>query len=829
MRIIISIILVIISAKLLGQGTGMNLIPNERPGVKGDSVLRETDSLSLQEIRGIVFEKETRQPLSGAHIILANEAGKFSLISDENGRFTLTNVPIGRHSLMITYLGFNQVTVTPMVSAFRKIMIEVPMEVAPMILQEVQIKGEFSLSPDLLIDPNEISHHAGRPEAIRKVSVFPGIQGADDSRNDIVVRGNSPQSVVYRMEGINIPNPNHFNIPGTSGGPVSLISDKVLGLSNFYSGAFQSEFGNTTSAVFDLHLRNGDTTSHVSSIQVGLLGAEITAEGPISKKNQSSYLVNFRRSIIGLFQKLPIDIGTNSLPIYSDLSFKLNFPLKDKSTLWLFGLGGQSKIDILIDTTVAQNNIYGEKDRDQYLRSSTSVIGIGYNKTFKKNRYLFSSLAFSSEKTYSNHYLVYYNADLEKLKPQPDSTHVLHYDFRNQRISAYLNYSVKVKRGNYINAGISNDLILLDHVDSLRNITMPNSDSTFGEGWRRRLLGEDHSFLIQPFVQWKFTAKRVQLITGVHGQYYSMSKSKSVEPRMSVTYILDTRSKLNMAYGHHSQAHQPYIYLHGSKIDNKGNPILENKNIDFTRSRHFTFGYETKLGSDSSNWRLRIESYYQYLYNVPVERDSINSYSLINTGADYTRPKPNPLTNTGIGKNYGLEITVDKSFSKGYLFLLTGSLFESKYKGSDNVLRNTDFNARYTLNVLTTKEWLVAKRKIISLGIKFTTTGGRWYGPIDSLESEIQRDPIYISEYKNTSQFRPYYRVDFRIVYKSNRNYVNHELSLDFINAFNIKNILKYSYFPVSPQGAWTIKKEYQLGFLPFFYYRVDIKKWFRL
>jgi hypothetical protein len=817
-----------IFAELHGQGTGMNLIPNARPGVKGDSVLRETDSLSLQQIRGIVFEKETRQPLSGAHVVLENEAGKFYLISDEKGQFTITNVPIGRHHLTITYLGFNPVSLNPMVSAFRKIMVEAPMEVAPIMLGEVRIEGESSsFTPDLLIDPNEISHHAGRPEVIRKVTVLPPIQNADDSRNDIVVRGNSPQSVVYRMEGINIPNPNHFNIPGTTGGPVSLISDKVLALSNFYSGAFQSEYGNTTSAVFDLHLRNGDTTSHISSIQVGLLGAEVTAEGPISE-NKSSYLVNFRRSILGVFQKLPIDIGTNSLPIYSDLSFKLNFPLKEKSSLWIFGLAGHSKIDIIIDTTMAQNNIYGEKDRDQYLRSATTVMGIGYNKTFNKNSYLFTSLAFSTEKTYSNHYLVYYDADVKKLREQPDGTHVLHYDFRNQRISGYLNYSVKVKPGSYINAGISNDLILLDHVDSIRNIAIPNSDPNFGVGWQRRLLGTDYTFLIQPFVQWKFTANRVQVITGLHGQYYSMSKSKSIEPRLAVTYLLDKHSKLNLAYGHHSQAHQPYIYLHGSTEDKYRNPIQENRNIDFTRSRHFTFGYETKL-NDSSNWRLRIESYYQYLYNVPVERDSISSYSLINTGADYTRPKPNPLVNKGVGKNYGLEITIDKSFSNGYLFLLTGSLFESKYTGSDNIWRNTDFNARYTLNVLTTKEWLIAKRKIISIGVKFTTTGGRWYGPIDSDESEIQRDPIYVDQYKNTMQFRPYYRVDFRVVYKSNRNYVNHELSLDFINAFNINNILKYSYFPVSPKGEWTIKKEYQLGFLPFFYYRMDIKKWFRL
>jgi hypothetical protein len=167
-----------------------------------------------------------------------------------------------------------------------------------------------------------------RMDPARMASNFAGVQGSDDSRNDIVVRGNSPLGVVYRVEGIDIPNPSHFAVSGSTGGPVSILNNKILGNSDFFMSAFPAEYGNSTSGVFDLKLRNGNNNQHEFTGQFGLFGTEVLAEGPMGASGNASYLVMGRYSSLALFQKIGVSIGTDAVPIYGDGAFKFNWKLK---------------------------------------------------------------------------------------------------------------------------------------------------------------------------------------------------------------------------------------------------------------------------------------------------------------------------------------------------------------------------------------------------------------------------------------------------------------------------------------------------------------------
>jgi hypothetical protein len=822
MRIFATSILFMVLGQVGAQGISFNKPINDPLTLQEYTSKREIDPQSLQEIHGVVSEAETKNPIQDATVILVVDTTYYGVVTDAAGRFIFHYVPIGRHQLIFKHVSFKVSYINPVVTAARSQFIEVVMELFVKELEDVEVIDQFSFSYDVVIDPVELSHHAGRPEAIRKLPTGPGTAENDDSRNDLVVRGNSPQSNNWRIEGVNIPNPNHFNIPGTTGGPVSFISDKVLTVSNFYSGPFGAEFGNSTSAAYDLHLRSGDTTNYYSSVQFGLYGGEITAEGPLSKKSKSSALVHLRRSVLDVLDALQLDIGTNSIPKYTDGFFKLNFPLRKASNFWLFGIAASSRIDIKIDTAKEQNNIYGEKDRDQLLRCFTNVLGIGFEKPINKRGHFHTALAFSSERTSSNHYLVYFPEDIKVLMEQTGDgdTHVFHYDFRNNKLAGFTSVALRVNKKNLFKAGASYDVSFYDYVDEIRNVTVPIEDTDAYGKWRRRLDGDETAVLLQPFFDYTWREEDWEITGGIHGQYYSPTKSTSVEPRLAVYYYFPKFSRLKFAYGHHSATQQPYAYFYGPTNDENGNPILENKNLDFTRSIHTSLGYELKT---DKLWTVRLEAYYQRLYNVPVERDKPSSYSLLNAGADFARLYAPPLVNEGAGKNYGVELTVDRSFNKGYLLLLTGTLFNSTYRGSDYVWRSTDFNSRYILNLLATKEWTFGDSHMFSIGMKFTTKGGRWYGPIDTLSTGYMREVVYDSATRNSKQFAPYRRFDIRVVYRRSGNRVNHEFSLDLINAFNFQNVLKNSYFPHSKGVKYTIEKEYQLGILPFFYYRMDI------
>lgn len=780
-----------------------------------------------QTVRGKAYDDETQFPLYRVKVeIFTDDSTKqYRALTNIDGEFEISEVPVGKHELVASYSLYDTKTTTIVVNSGKETIVNIPMKESFVEQEEVVVVGrkqgevinELALISAQQFSVSETDRYPGsRSDPARMASNFAGVGGADDSRNDIIIRGNSPLGVVWKVEGIDIPNPSHFAISGSTGGPVSILNNKILANSDFFMSAFPAEYGNSTSGIFDLRLRNGNNKHHEFTGQFGFLGTEIMAEGPLSKDGKASYLAMGRYSTLSIFQKLGISLGTDAVPVYGDGAFKLNWKLKNGGALSFFGIGGASQIAILIsDKTEYTEDLYGDTDRDQYFSTAMGVTGLTYKKPLSEKTLLKATIAYSYEQQQANHDYLIRSIDTTTGHITIDSMYpIMGFLYKISKGSAFLSINHKINKRHLIKAGINTDILFFNMVDSVLDIT----HSYFYKRWDYT----GGAALIQPFVQWKWRAtENMSFTAGLHSQYFSLSNSISpVEPRVGWKLNMNKGQSVFAGAGMHSQTQPMYTYLY-HQLDSMGNKVYHNKNMDFSRSIHSGFGYE-KAFKNSLN--LRTEVYYQYLYNIPVTI-APSSFSLINMGSGFNRFFPEPLENTGTGYNYGIEVTLQKYFDKSFFFLFSGTLYDSRYTGSDGIERNTSYNGRYIANLLAGKEFKLNAKQSISLGFKATFAGGKRYGYVNIDQTNLLNEIIYLDSMFNERQFRDYYRIDAKINWKYNAQRVTHEIGLDLVNILNTKNLLSLAYTPnLADPTAEPISEKYQLGFLPIFYYRIDFR-----
>lgn len=781
-----------------------------------------------QSVRGKIFDSESNFPLYGAkiEIFTADSLKKYRALSNLEGTFVIPQVPIGKHQMVVSFLTYDTKTVTIEVNSGKETITNIPMsesyqeqsEVTVSARKKGEVINELAVISAQQFSVEETNRYPGsRSDPARMASNFAGVQGADDSRNDIIVRGNSPLGVVYKVEGVDIPNPSHFAISGSTGGPVSILNNKILGNSDFFMSAFPAEYGNSTSGVFDLKLRNGNSNQTEFTAQFGILGTEFMAEGPLSKSKKSSFLVMGRYSTLSLFQKAGIKLGTDAVPIYGDAAFKFNWSLKNGGNLSFYGIGGKSTISIMIsEQKKYSEEFYGEGDRDQYFGTSMGTTGLNYKKSLNEKTFVTATFALSYDEQHSNHNYLQRSLESDNVTIRIDSIYpLMGYKFSTTKSAGYFSVNHKINRRHLIKFGLNVDAFFMNQLDSARALV---TDTNFVIRWDYK----GSAMLIQPFIQWKYRiSEKMDFTAGLHSQYFTLSKSISyVEPRLGWKYRYKNGQAIFAGAGMHSGTQPLYTYTF-HKLDAENNKIYHNKNMDFTRSIHTGIGYEKAL---KKSFTIRTEAYYQYLYSIPVTVQP-SSFSLINMGSGFARFFPDSLKNTGTGYNYGIELTVQKFFDKSFFFLFSGTLYDSKYKGSDGNVRNTSYNGLYVANALAGKEFKLGPKQSISLGAKITVAGGKRYGYADLVASKLYNEVIFKDSAFNERQFKDYFRADIKISWKFNADKVTHEFGLDLVNVFNTKNLLSLAYAPnLKNPSAEPFAEKQQLGFLPIFYYKIDFK-----
>ena len=760
-----------------------------------------------QNIRGVIVDKLAQYPIYGATIQLINV--QKTTISDTNGIYTFSEVNPGRYDLKITYSGYKESLIPNIiVVSGKETILDITLEEDFKSLKDVIIKSSNKSSSinkmatvsARTFSMEEVNRYAGgRSDPARLAANFAGVSTPDDSRNDIVIRGNSPTGVLWKIDGMNVTNPNHFASIGTTGGAVSALNTNLLKSSDFFTSAFPAEYGNANAGVFDIGFRNGNNKKRETTLQLGVItGLEATTEGPINKDKGSSYLVGYRYSLAGIAQSMGIDIGTTATPTYQDLSFKINSGTSKIGKFSLFGILGTSVVNL--ESGSNKNSLYGNGNQADFT-SKIGIIGLNHYKQLNNKSFFSTTIGINYSKTDVTNYdfdrisEVSYQREISK-------TAKTGYNFSTS-------YNSKINSRVFLKIGIENQVLGLD----LNYKTKQRPSDNFNQLWDYN----SQTNFAQAYAQLKYNlSEKITVNTGLHAQKFFLNNSTSVEPRLGFKYDISDKSNLTFGYGLHSQMQPINVYFLQTQ-NGDGTYNYNNKDLGFTKSNHFVIGYNLQPAQD---WRIKTEMYYQYLYNVPVNTFS-SSYSMLNTGAGFKTDLEDNLINKGTGKNYGIELTIEKFFSKGYYGLFTSSLYNSKYTGSDGIERNTAFNGKYVYNILAGKEWSVGagKRNKTSIDFKFTNAGGRYYTPIDLVSSQNSNREQLSSDVYST-QYPNYFRMDIKLGYtfNSKKNKVSQTLSLDLQNVTNHKNVFSQTYDNRDQNVSW----KYQLGFFPNFMYKVQ-------
>ncbi len=775
-----------------------------------------------QRITGSVKDNTTGETLIGANIVVIGSNPVIGTTTNSEGNFILENIEVGTVSLRISFVGYKTVEIINReLRAGKALNINVFMEELILSGREVEIVGSVDKKGSVntmtsvssrTFTVDETRRYAGsRGDVARMASNFAGVQGASDDRNDIVIRGNSPSGLQWRLEGLEIPNPNHYGAFGTTGGPISMLNNNLLDNSDFLTGAFPSEYGNALSGVFDLRLRNGNSDNYEFIGMVGFNGFELGAEGPFSKKSSASFIANYRYSTMEFFEVIGMNFGTGTaVPKYKDFSFKVNLPTKKYGVFSLYGLGGSSEIDFL-DSERDTNDVdfYGGEGWDLRNGSDLNITGINHIYNINSTSYLKTGLSF----TYH-----YFYVKQDSIVPETKDVIPYYYsNFRENRLQFTTFYKKRLSIRNNIQTGININYYISNLHDSI-------FDEDYGK-FNTLTSYEGTSALLRPYITWQFKlSDRLVFNTGVDYMYYTFNSTSGFEPRFGVKYNTGKSTTVSFAYGLHSQL-LPSTTYNGQTYLGDGKYITFNKDLKLLKSHHFVLGFDWNI---STFLRFKTEAYYQHIYDAAVNAHEEDTYSILNEGADFYIWNPDTLMSTGTGTNYGLEITLEHFLNNGVYFLATGSIFESKYKGSDYVERNTAFNSNFVTNLLAGKEWELnknnTKQKIkkqrFTLGtdIKINWAGGRRYTPIDVEESKIEHEPVYITEQTYESRFPDYFRTDIKVYFNLGKRKLNYEWGIDIQNIFNNKNIYSQDFNTSTGELYYT----YQLGIMVIPYFRIE-------
>lgn len=755
-----------------------------------------------QQVRGKITDQETGVPLSNASITAANTIDTHSTQTDEEGKFLIT-LPTGRYKLSVSFTGFQPLSQELLVISGRESVVNLQLVSSTQQLQEIEVHGS-SLLPELpglrsLSIEKTLRVPANFFDPVRVATAYPGVVAANDQNNSVIIRGNSPNGLLWRLNDLDIVNPNHLanagtlsDIPAANGGGVNILSAQMLDRTDFYMGSFPANYGNALSGIIDMHLREGNKSKWEYTAQASLIGMDLSAEGPLNKNKNTSLLVNYRYSTVGLLSLAGVNFGDEAIA-FQDLSFNLSSDLKNNGKFSFFGFWGDSKNDFDVKPSDEW-----EEDKDKYdIVYKAKTYGAGVNFVMPAGRgKFFAGAAYSGGDQ---------NRDAV-VSPEADPfTRLLlfeHYQQDKAMISSSLRFETSLSDKVSWEVGVMVNY-LFDDLKSFRAVGCPGC-ATRRE---REVNGLTEGVLLQPFTDFRVTLSPViSLDAGVRYLHYQFNNTNSIEPRVNLKVVPASGSSFDLSYALVGQLQQPMVYA-----------TEGNSDLGLTKSNHLDLSYSRSFSDD---FRLRSGLFYQYLFNVPIGGDL--SFSAINL---MEGDVPSHLMNAGTGENYGADITLEKQFYSKHYFLIGGSYYESKYTGVDGVKRDTRFNGNYTFSGVYGKEWTNAsKKRTIGLNTRVLYLGGLRQSAVDAHASVNNGETTYTSAdpFTPTAPFNEklndYFRLDLRLSFRKNKPRYTRTFAIDIQNLTGQENEA-WQYYDFTQNKIVT---KFQLGIIPILVYRID-------
>ncbi len=644
-------------------------------------------------------------------------------------------------------------------------------------------------------------------DPLRAASAFGGIVMSNYlGENRIVVRGNSPKGILWRLDEVDIPNPNHFGGIGNSHGGVAVFSSQLLTNSDFYTGAFPSDYGNALASVFDIKFRNGNYNKREYTFQAGLLGVEASAEGPFKKDGRSTYLVNYRYSTFGLAKLILTDFANISrieeVPIYQDLSFKINLPTKKFGEFSILGIGGlsydfytaetdSSKWKYVIDSRYATNRSKLKEGSDM------GAVIISNNYIISPKTRIKTSISSTINRIF--YHKAYLNDDLTTYRIIGDD------EYSNTRYSfrAYVKHkfsSKLINKTGFILTRLGYKMDLHDYDYTTETLEQTYEGSGDGE-------------LLQAYLQFKYSIiKNIELNSGFYMQHFFVNGDNSIEPRLAVRWNINAIQSVSFGYGNHSQLEEIGLYLAERTYPSVGK-VRPNNNLKMSKAHHFALSYDLSINEYT---RIKIEPYYQYLYNIPVIDNSPKSalnYTGLFTG--------DSLVNKGTGRNIGIDFTIERFLKNNFYYLATASLFDIRYTGGDDIERDGRWDNTASLNILAGKEIRVGKygkNNLLGFNARITIIGGERDTPIDEAQSKIEQETVYDWSKAYNMRQPAFFNVDFTMTFRKNKP------KYSSVWALQIKNLLfnaqKAEYY--FSRYYQEVKQSTGTGLVPFLSYKIE-------
>ncbi len=799
---------------------------------KGHNIILYVDKITnnavelTQTVRGNIIDEDSRMSLVGVTVIILGSNPIVGTTTDADGNFRLENIPIGRVHLHLSYIGYENIVISNIeVNSGKEVVLNLNMRESTLKLEAVVIttgrkKGkpvnELALVSARAISTEETKRYTGgMDDPARIVTSYAGVTASNGS-SDIIVRGNSPKYMQWRLDGVEIGSPYHLDDQNATFGALTALNKNLLTTSDFYTGAFSPEYGNVLSNVMDMKLRKGNNEKFEATFGFGLLGTDLTIEGPLKKGGNGSYLVNYRYSTIGLIKDLGLLGDVAGVVNYQDATFKLVLPTKKMGIFSIFGLGGLSGFSFnhVEADGVATPGMFNDasivKDYDK--DANLANLGITNIKTLTKSSYIKTSLAYSANGFDDD----LFQKNVFKDHAGQDSTsngiQTFKSRVKNSAARASLTYNNRINAKNKLQIGTRyvrnfsnyNQRIFFKDANALVNVT------DF----------DKHITSVNNFVSWELRlSDKITFVSGLHNTNVLLNKKVTIEPRVAVDWKLSASSSVHAGYGKHSTTEKVHNYF--TKVAQPdGTSIEPNKDLGLLMADHYVLGFEKRF---NDYLVAKIEGYYQHLYNLPVENNDTSYYATINEGRNYRYV---PLVNKGVGKNYGIEFTLERFFDKNYYLVFNSSFYESKYKSLEGVWRNTLYNGNYIVNLLWGKEFKnigKKKNKTLAINVKAFLGGGQRYIPLlrDSnggvsvdIENNIYWD--YAKAYSNNLVH--VYNVNLSVSYKINKPNSTHEIFLDLMNIINSNAKLSEYYDESKPDKIGYTK---QMVFLPNIMYRV--------
>ena len=724
------------------------------------------------KVYGTVTNALNNEPIPFANVVI--DGTTIGATTDLDGNYELMDLTPGEYNFKCTYIGFNSNFQSEVqLSPNKNLRLDFSMSENAQIIEEVQVmantfnKTEESPTSLRTINASEIYRSPGGNRDISKVIAnLPGVSSTPSFRNDIIIRGGAPNENRFFLDGIEIPNINHFATQGSSGGPVGIINVNFIREVDFYSGAFPANRGNALSSIMELKQIEGSDESFSGSFMIGSSDAGLTINTPLSKS--TTMLLSARRSYLQfLFQALQLPF----LPTYNDVQLKVTHKPNKKN----------------------QFNIIGLAAIDEFTLNPKANEDIDDKQTLAQNEYILNNLPVNEQWNYSfgmswKHFFENSNLLVVVSRSHLNNTAEKYADYADLSSEKLLDYeSEEIENKSRVEYNFRSNNIKFNVGVNLEDATYTNYTNrkiTFGDIITDKQVDSDLHFIkYGAFAQVSKTYLVDRLVTsfGVRSDGNSFTDNTTtpnLSPRLSMAYNLNGKSSINANLGRYYQL--PSYTILG--FENNGNYL--NKNAEYIQCDHAVLGLEYNPSNYS---KITIESFYKYYDNYPFS-DSVG-ISLANLGGDFGVIGNENISSISKGRSYGMEFLAQQKLSSSIYGIMSFTYYKSEFEDKNQQYTPSAWDNRYILNVTAGKKF----KNNIEIGVKFRYSGGAPYTPLDLATSSIKgvwdvnQQGVLNYELLNTQRLKNIHGLDIRIDKKWFFKKWSLNAYLDVENLYNYK------------------------------------------